>query len=92
MFAGKQINELFNYVPACVKCHKEATPHNNAYVEESRYFFEWVALRRMGWDMIHKYSKPFDESWVKRMEYSTIQAAQYNWRIYGESISNKRKA
>jgi len=58
-YAGKQISEMFNYVPACVSCHKKATPHASGrkYDPEIRHFFEWVALQRMTYEDLFKYNK-----------------------------------
>ncbi len=47
-YSGRQIIEMWNYMPVCKECHDECTPHNNKYKENTRYYVEWVCMIRAG--------------------------------------------
>ena len=44
IYAGKQIQEEWAILPACLKHHNEATPHKNGYKPEIREKFEYLSL------------------------------------------------
>lgn len=79
-FADKSIQEEFNIVPACPKHHHQATPHNNAYRQEVREYFEWVSLQKMSLEDMTKYSKFNDlNTWMIRRNYLFMKASEYGW-------------
>lgn len=57
IYAGKQINELWNYIPLCKEHHAECTPHNKDYIAETRYYVEWYALLKMSLQDKNSYPK-----------------------------------
>jgi len=79
-YAGKQIQEEFNIVPACKTHHDQATPHKFNYKREVQEYFEWVALQRMTSEDMRKYSKFNDlTTWVTRANYLSLKANKYGW-------------
>lgn len=46
-YGGKQISEMWNYLPLCVQCHAKSTPHNVNYIPATRYYVEWYTVLRM---------------------------------------------
>ena len=77
IYGKNQIAEMFNYVPACPKCHEKATPHNNNYKQEARDYFEWVVLQRAEIEDLAKYPK---KDWQNHIRYLLIQADKHNWK------------
>ena len=76
IYSGRQIQEVFNIVPACKKHHDQATPHKPNYKQEVREYFEQVAMKRMTFDDYYKYPK---RNWDQHAQYLNIKSKQYGW-------------
>lgn len=56
-YSGRQISEMWNYVPLCRAHHAETTPHNMGYKKDTRNYIEWCTVMKMTAEDKQKYPK-----------------------------------
>lgn len=66
IYAGKQISELWNYVPLCEEHHDKITPHKPGYDPLEREYIDWFVLIRMKPEDRAKYPK---KDWAQLKKY-----------------------
>ena len=76
-YSGKSIQEEFSIIPACKRCHDQATPHKSNYKPNIRYYFEWIAINRMTGDDLIKYYK---KNWQQLSIFLNSQKEKYAWK------------